>query len=49
MPIYNLFETIHNTWLQQFDKKSKELFNAIVDDSIRALGTSRKIQFLYLS
>jgi nucleoid DNA-binding protein len=33
----NLFETIHNIWLQQSNKKCKDLFDAIVDDLIKAL------------
>ncbi len=33
----NLFETIHNTWLQQSRKKGKDFFDATVDDLIRAL------------
>jgi hypothetical protein len=37
MPTCNLFEMIHNTWLQQFGKKGKDLFNAIVEDLVRAL------------
>jgi hypothetical protein len=37
MPTCNLFETVHNTWLQQCGKKGKDLFNATVDDLVRAL------------
>jgi hypothetical protein len=36
MLIYNLSETIHNTWLQKFVKKAK-IFYAIIDDLIRVL------------
>jgi len=37
MPTYNLFETIHNTWLQQFGKEGKDLSDATIDDLVRAL------------
>jgi hypothetical protein len=33
----NLFEKIHNSWLQQSKKKNKDFFYAIVDDLIRVL------------
>jgi hypothetical protein len=33
----NLSEKIHNTWLQQFDKESKDLFDATTNDLITAL------------
>jgi hypothetical protein len=38
MLICKLSKTIHHhTWGQQFGKKGKDLFDAIVDDLIRAL------------
>jgi len=37
MPTCNLLEIVHNTWLQQFGKKGKDVFDAIVDNLIRAL------------
>jgi hypothetical protein len=33
----NLSETIHNTWLQQFDKEGKDLFDATTNDLIITL------------
>ncbi len=35
--ICNLFETIHNTWLQQSGKKGNDIFDATIDDLVRAL------------
>jgi hypothetical protein len=37
MLTYNLFETIHNTWLQQSSKKGKDLSNVTIYDLVRAL------------
>jgi hypothetical protein len=37
MPTCNLFEMVHNTWLQQSSKKGKDLFNATIDNLVRAL------------
>jgi len=37
MATCNLFEIIHNTWLQKFWKKGKDLFDAMFDDLIKAL------------
>jgi len=28
---------IHNTWLQQFSKKGKNIYDATIDDLIKAL------------
>jgi hypothetical protein len=37
MPTCNLFEIIHNTWLQQFGKKGKHIFDTKFDDLIKVL------------
>jgi hypothetical protein len=37
MPTCISFETIHNTWVQQFGKKGKDLFNAIVENLVITL------------
>jgi hypothetical protein len=34
----NLLKTIHNTWLQQSEKRGACLYVAIFDDFVRALG-----------
>jgi hypothetical protein len=33
----NLFEMVHNTWLQQSNKKGKDMFDATIDNFVRAL------------
>ena len=36
MPSCNLSETIHNHWLQQSGNRGNDLYDAIVDDFVRA-------------
>ena len=36
LPSCNLFETVHNKWLQMSGKRGNNLFDATCDDSIRA-------------
>ncbi len=36
LPFCNLFETVHNKWLQMSGKRGNNLFDATCDDSIRA-------------
>ena len=36
MPTCNLAEIVYNNWLQQSDNKMTSLYEAIVDDMIRA-------------
>jgi hypothetical protein len=37
MPSYNLLETAHNKWLQQFGNRENDLFAATCDEKIRAV------------
>jgi len=37
MLICNLFETIHNIWLQRYGKKGRYLFTMTFDDYVHAL------------
>ena len=47
MPSYNLLETIHNRWLQQSRNRGKNLYDAIVDDFVRAfMQCTNYYQFL---
>lgn len=36
IPIYNLAETMHNKWLQQFDNKMTCMYKATMDNLIKA-------------
>ncbi len=40
MPTCNLFETIHNIWLQQFGKSVRRFFIVTYDDYVKAFKQS---------